>query len=351
MKKRIKKIKENFSMKKLFRSLLSVVLIAAVSVFAFIVPSEEVEGATLVSAKKSTTGSPYAFYTFSYSVGTRTATSVNITFTCSGYLQYSNSKLGTGTGYGLVAGVYVGGAWRTWTLKSDSTSWTGTTSHSASATFTITGLSNTTTSLTGIQVRVLRSVTSNTPASLSATSVGNISISANASYAVEYNANGGSGAPAAQTKWYGVALTLSSTKPTRTGYTFVGWNTSSTATTSAYAAGATYSTNAALNLYAIWKKTITLAYDANGGESPPSSQSATIYNATTSTSFTAPTTKPTRAGFIFRGWGTTADATTVAYNPGDTITLSDNATLYAVWLAGTCKPFLSLDEPSNAVYS
>ena len=37
-------------------------------------------------------------------------------------------------------------------------------------------------------------------------------------YTISYNANGGSGAPASQTKTYGTTLTLSSTKPTRSGY-------------------------------------------------------------------------------------------------------------------------------------
>ena len=40
-------------------------------------------------------------------------------------------------------------------------------------------------------------------------------------YTVSYNANGGSGAPGNQTKTHNVTLTLSSTKPTRTGYTFL----------------------------------------------------------------------------------------------------------------------------------
>lgn len=76
-------------------------------------------------------------------------------------------------------------------------------------------------------------------------------------YAVTYNANGGSGAPASQTKTYGTNLALSSTRPTRTGYDFLGWATSSSATTATYQPGATYSTNAALSLYAVWR----LAYD------------------------------------------------------------------------------------------
>lgn len=74
-----------------------------------------------------------------------------------------------------------------------------------------------------------------------------------ASYTVSYNANGGSGAPSSQTKWYGEELTLSSTTPTRTGYTFQGWATTSNATSAAYAAGGKYTANSAATLYAVWK--------------------------------------------------------------------------------------------------
>ena len=72
-------------------------------------------------------------------------------------------------------------------------------------------------------------------------------------YTVTYDANGGSGAPASQTKTHGVNLTLSSTKPTRTGYTFLGWSTSSSATSTSYSAGGTYSANANATLYAVWE--------------------------------------------------------------------------------------------------
>lgn len=78
-------------------------------------------------------------------------------------------------------------------------------------------------------------------------------MSALASYAVKFNANGGSGAPSSQTKWYGETLTLSSTKPTREGYAFQGWATSSTAASAAYSAGGSYTANSAATLYAVWK--------------------------------------------------------------------------------------------------
>lgn len=45
-------------------------------------------------------------------------------------------------------------------------------------------------------------------------------------HTVKYDANGGVGAPSSQTKTYGSSLTLSSTKPTRTGYTFINWTAS-----------------------------------------------------------------------------------------------------------------------------
>jgi len=77
-----------------------------------------------------------------------------------------------------------------------------------------------------------------------------ISVPALPSYTVSYNANGGSGAPGNQTKYYGIALTLSSTKPTRSGYIFNGWNTAANGSGTNYASGASYSGNAALALYA-----------------------------------------------------------------------------------------------------
>lgn len=76
----------------------------------------------------------------------------------------------------------------------------------------------------------------------------------NTTYTVSYNANGGTGAPSSQTKTYGQTLTLSSTKPTRTGYTFLGWSTSSTATSATYSAGGSYTANTSATLYAVWQK-------------------------------------------------------------------------------------------------
>lgn len=79
-----------------------------------------------------------------------------------------------------------------------------------------------------------------------------VTVPALPSYTVSYNANGGTGAPSAQTKWYGSTLKLSSVAPSRSGYIFQGWATSSTGAV-AYQAGANYTANAAATLYAVWK--------------------------------------------------------------------------------------------------
>lgn len=70
---------------------------------------------------------------------------------------------------------------------------------------------------------------------------------------VSYNANGGTGAPSSQTKTYGQTLKLSTTKPTKKDYNFLGWGTSTESTTIEYEAGANYTNNAAITLYAVWE--------------------------------------------------------------------------------------------------
>ena len=146
-----------------------------------------------------------------------------------------------------------------------------------------------------------------------------------ASYTISYNANGGTGAPSSQTKWYGTNVTLSSTKPTRTGYTFKGWATSASGSVT-YNTGATYSSNADITLYAVWEIiTYTISYNANGGTGAPSSQTKQ-YGKT----LTLSSTKPTRTNYNFKGWATSASGS-VAYKAGESYTANAKATLYAVW--------------------
>ena len=152
-------------------------------------------------------------------------------------------------------------------------------------------------------------------------------------YTVSYNANGGTGAPASQTKQHDITLTLSSTQPTRSGYKFAGWGTSATDTGVKYAAGGQYTGNASITLYAIWSNVakLTINYNANGGYGAPTSQTHLI-NTTSKISGA----KPTRDKYVFLGWSTSSSATKATYIAGGQYTnnsFTDGATvtLYAVW--------------------
>ena len=77
----------------------------------------------------------------------------------------------------------------------------------------------------------------------------------------------------------------------------------------------------------------TIVYNANGGSGAPGNQTKT-YGKT----LTLSTTKPTRTNYNFKGWGTSASATTVTYSPGGSYTANASATLYAIWTLAYLKP-------------
>ena len=81
-------------------------------------------------------------------------------------------------------------------------------------------------------------------------------------YTITYNANGGSGAPSSQSYTYDPNgnIYLSSDKPSKTGYTFMGWSENSSATSASFSPGQWWGTHNANNytLYAVWKKAVTV---------------------------------------------------------------------------------------------
>ena len=134
-----------------------------------------------------------------------------------------------------------------------------------------------------------------------------VSVSQAAGYLITYNANGGTGAPGNQIKTHGIDLTLSSTKPERVGYTFLGWSTNNIATTATYREGGLYTANAQALLFAVWK----LGPDENTSfanaltislNTPMSVNIRTAYEKRYY-SFTAPTT----GSYIFESSNNTGD--------------------------------------------
>ena len=159
-----------------------------------------------------------------------------------------------------------------------------------------------------------------------------------ATYAVSYKANGGSGTTSAQTKTYGESLTLRSGGFSRTGYTFTGWNTAADGSGTAYAAGGTYSANAAATLYAQWSiNTYAVTYAANGGSGTTSAQTKTY-----GVSLTLRSSGFTRTGYTFTGWNTAANGSGTAYAAGGTYTANAAVKLYAQW---------AKDQPDMAAWA
>jgi uncharacterized repeat protein (TIGR02543 family) len=147
-------------------------------------------------------------------------------------------------------------------------------------------------------------------------------------FQVIYNANGGSGSvPTTQTADFQSSVAIEdATLLSRTGYTFTGWNTSTTGSATAYAPGFSFVIPAEdTTLYAQWfADTNAIVYDPTGGTGGP----ATDYAATNDT-VTVSATVPTKTGYTFVEWQTGSGT---PYDPSDTFTMPGySVVLYAVW--------------------
>jgi len=233
-------------------------------------------------------------------------------------------------------------------------------------------------------------------------------------YNIVYNANGGINTPASQNVISGNYLKLTSSKPTRTGYIFKGWSTSSGGSVN-YSSGSSYKFTKNTTLYAVWskcshssytggycnacnyeysysvspfygtfivtnsngakiwsrpysknsthkytstngtvlnvvgkttneenhlwykldngywvysenvKQRYNISYNANGGSGTPASQNVISGNYLKISS-----SKPNRAGYIFKGWATSSGGS-VKYSSGKSYKFTKDTTLYAVW--------------------
>ena len=85
-----------------------------------------------------------------------------------------------------------------------------------------------------------------------------------------------------------------------------------------------------LSNYPVRFQNITLTYDANGGTNAPASETKRVEKGQSAT-FTVSTQEPTRENYTFKGWSTNKNATTAEFIGGNSITISQNTTLYAVW--------------------
>lgn len=220
-------------------------------------------------------------------------------------------------------------------------------------------------------------------------------------FTISYNANGGSNAPSSQTKTYGTALTLTTSKPTvpsatsssstsnftitgncnggyygtkaqtsvsitatattpkTTTYTFSKWNTEADGSGTSYNSGGSYTTNASDTLYAIYTSsttsgTTTYSNNAISKLNKPTRDAETIatYTITFDMNDGSGTTTTSSTGktrtYTFKGWGSTASATTTLAN---TTTYTSATTVYAVWGSSDSTGTITLPTPTRSGYS
>lgn len=166
--------------------------------------------------------------------------------------------------------------------------------------------------------------------------------------------------PAAQTKTQEIDVTLSSMTPKRNGYIFAGWSTSANGSVE-YKPGSRFtkdldSNGASITLYAVWTPwKHTIHYNSNIPTNAPTG-TTTVSNMpgdqtkTFDEKLMISSNKPTRKGYNFAGWSTSANGD-VVYQPGAEYKNDQNGgtvTLYAKWT--TWKHTVTYDKnvPANS---
>jgi uncharacterized repeat protein (TIGR02543 family) len=140
-------------------------------------------------------------------------------------------------------------------------------------------------------------------------------------YTLIYNTQGGSDVPQ-DIQNVGTPATIANGPTPPLDWTFGEWNTESDGGGIRYNAGATYSLDVDLTLYAQW--TATLNYNTQGGP-------ILLPNTGPQGSSISLPAGPDRAGYTFLEWNTSADGLGASYAAGSAYVLYENSTIYAIW--------------------
>jgi len=156
---------------------------------------------------------------------------------------------------------------------------------------------------------------------------------------ITFNGNGATaGSMTSGTVAYGGDYTIPANAFSRTGYTFLRWNTSSAGNGTNYAAGAEIpDVTSNITLYAIWQIT-TRAISFNPVSSSGSGTGTmTAVTVDYGSNYTTPVcTFSPPAGYSFSRWNTLASGLGFSYNPGEQVpNVTANTTLYAIWQINT----------------
>ena len=152
-------------------------------------------------------------------------------------------------------------------------------------------------------------------------------------YQVSYDKNSGEGTMGVQSFTYDTSQNLWPNSFTRTGFTFLGWNTAADGSGTSYGDGESVNNlsstdGAVVTLYAQWTQnpTRTVTFDANDNSSRTNTQSVVegVASQLSPNQFS-------RTHYTFSGWNSAADGSGDEYADEATVTLSADMTLYAQW--------------------
>lgn len=132
--------------------------------------------------------------------------------------------------------------------------------------------------------------------------------------------------------------------PTRSGWRFTGWYSAQTGGDQ-IEGGTPFTDNSPTTLWAHWEEvpvgTFVLTFDDAGGSGGPGS-----VEVREGSSYTIPSTPPTRESYTFEHWLSGENE----YDPGDTITPTEDMTFTAIWSGGP-RPPRPDDQKDFMVYS
>lgn len=157
-------------------------------------------------------------------------------------------------------------------------------------------------------------------------------------YKLTYDANKGSGGPGMVSKDTDPVFIVPDIKPTRTGYTFLGWADSATATTQKYNIGdeiildppTTPDFASNKTVYAVWEANkYNATFNTTDGAFPGGGKTEKVEE-TYDANYKLPTTNPEREHYDFGGWWTSQTGGS-QITASTTVAITQDTTFYAHW--------------------
>lgn len=118
----------------------------------------------------------------------------------------------------------------------------------------------------------------------------------------------------------------------KTGYRFVGWNTSADGLGTNYLCGASILLTTGIVLYALWSTTHTITYNANTADSGSIPVDSNLYISTDSIIVLGNVNNLIKSGYVLDHWNSAADASETDYQIASSVNITADTVLYAVWI-------------------